>query len=88
MTTITAQHILGLWAAVGFDRAVLTDHDDAVSIVERLTARHAGWPVLAYQVDLVEQFPGGMTTEQAQAWADQINSDRAAALGAAESATE
>lgn len=83
MTTITAQHVLDLYNAQGFDNAVLTDHNDQVSVVERIEARHSGWPILAYQVDLNEEYPSGMTVEQAQARADQINAQRTAAIARA-----
>lgn len=82
MTTLTAQDVLQLYGAQGFDNAVLTDHDDQIFVVARLDARHSGWPVLAYQIDLSEEYPEGMTPEQAQAVADRINEARAEELAA------
>lgn len=81
-TTITAQHVLDLYNAEGFDRATLTDHDGQVEVVERVTARAEGWPCLAYQGDLLEEYPSGMTVEQAQPVADLINEQRNDAFAA------
>ena len=83
MTTVTAQNVLDLYNAQGFDNAVLTDVVDQITVVERVQARQQHWPILAYQVDLVEEYPEGMTEEQAQARADQINEQRVAAAARA-----
>lgn len=80
MTTVTGRDVAELYGAQGFDNAALTDHDDQVAVVEGVEAQHAGWPVLAYQVDLSGEYPEGLTSQQARAVADQINTQRAADL--------
>lgn len=74
MTIINGANVLDLYNATGYNNAVLTDHDDFASVTERTTARREGWPILAYQIDLTEGYPEGMSEQQAQEFADQINS--------------
>jgi len=77
--TVTAQNILDLWATTGGINPVLADDGDGtLTIVERVAARQAHWPILAYRIDLWERFGWPvheMTMPEAQGVADQINGD-------------
>lgn len=80
MTDVTGDDVINLHQTDTLTNAVLTDHDGAVSVAERTTCRAEGWPILIYRSDLVEAWPNGLTPQQAQDVADQINAARAAGV--------
>lgn len=82
--TVTASDITNLYNATGFNRACLADDGDGTAVAaERTDARANHWPILAYQIDLTERFPGSMTPAQAQEVADEINAGLETAARAA-----
>lgn len=76
LTPVTGDDVQTLYTTDNLTRAVLTDHDGAISVAERTTCRQEGWPILAYRSDLIETWPNGLTPEQATMVADQINAAR------------
>lgn len=82
---VTAADVLELYNSTieGANPVLADDLDGTLTITLRMTARQAGWYILIYRNDLHDQFPVSMSEADAQAWADQVNTDRAQFMQAA-----
>lgn len=82
MPEVTADNVIDLWLAEPLDRNVLAEvpDPDRIAIETRTEARGAGHYILAYQVDLREEFPEEPRIGEAEAKASEINALRTHAL--------
>jgi uncharacterized protein (DUF924 family) len=79
VTVLTGADVLSLYESPrSSPHPCLADNGAQIVVRERTTARQSGWEILAYQIDLLDQYPDGMTQAQADAYAATVQAGRTA----------
>jgi hypothetical protein len=84
---VAASDIISLYNSNNPNNPVLAWNGANLVVIPRVSARGSHWAIMAYQIDLKETYPGGITTPQAQIEADHINADLARLVAAQASKT-